>query len=324
MRLETSVGLAFLGLAVAYGAAALGAAREPVEETSTPLPAAPAVEPDPWIGEEEPLLAGPRLEDEASERSLVKFDFNGGLRRLDRSPEEAALDALNLDSSSRDAADAILTERFSALDDAVRGNLELLIELNVARQAGNKPEAAVLLRRLLDKLEPLRMNARAQGRVRDRIAYVLPNEERREFSRLIDEYWRALVQDEMQQAEIRKEKLTLTQAYVRVTLGAVGTELRRSFERQFKAREKQFESLLVSLNLFPEQETKVRKVVQEFVERTKGKPNARESFELTMKILPELDPSQRRTLAAVLLGVSPMAPEAQEAMAAQPGVSDKH
>ncbi len=272
-------------------------------ETSTPLPPA---EPDPWLGEDEPLLAGPRLEDEGVERTIVKFEFNGGLRRLDRSPEEAALDALTIDGPTRDAADALLRERFTALDEIVRDNLELLVQLNNARQAGNKAEAVPLLGKLSDAMEPLRQEARGRGRLRDEIATLLGDDDRRDFQRMIDEYWRALVKDELQQAESRKEKLSLAQARVRVTLGALGNELRRSFERQFKLREKQFEDFLAALDLTPEQDAKIRKQVQEFVERTRGKPSPRESYDLTMKILPLLTPEQRRALARIMLGVSPM------------------
>lgn len=308
-----------LGLAVTgmtpTPAIIMAAPDEPDSETSTPLPDPPPVEPDPWAGDDEPLLAGPRLDEEGAERTIVRFDFNGGLRRLDKSPEEAALNALNLDSVTRDAADDILSERFSALDEAVRDNLDLLVELNAARQAGNKPEAASLVQQLIERLESIRTSARSRGRLRDRLAILLPESDRREFHRMVDEYWRAVVRDEIQLAQARREKLTLAQAYVRVRLNATGLELRRAFERQFKSREKQFDNLLVSLNLTPAQDAKVRKQVQDLLERTKGKPGSRDSYDFTIKLLPDLDPSQRQTLARTLLGISPLASPEPELVA---------
>lgn len=306
-----------LGLTVAAVAPStlLVWADEPDSEISTPLPDPPVVEPDPWVGDDEPLLAGPRLDEEGAERTIVRFDFNGGLRRLDKSPEEAALNALNLDSVTRDATDDILSERFTALDDAVRDNLDLLVELNAARQAGNKPEAASRVQQLIERLESIRTSARSWGRLRDRLGIVLTESDRRDFHRMVDEYWRAVVRDEMQQAQARKEKMTLAQAYVRVRLNATGLELRRAFERQFKSREKQFDVLLASLNLTPAQDAKIRKQVQDLLERTKGKPNSRESYDLTIKLLPDLDAAQRQTLARTLLGISPMDSHAAEMVA---------
>ncbi len=287
------------------GACALGVAPEPEsEETSTPL-APLEIEPDPWMGEEEPLLAGPRLSEEPEERTLVRFEFNGNLRRLDRTPEEAALDALNLPRESRDQADEILRIRRTALDEFVRGDLDILLSVQQARQAGNKPEAEALVFGVQNRVEDIN----GPIRLRDVIAAALPEAERREFHRMIDEYWRALVLDEAQQAQIRKEKTTLAQARLRVILNATGTELRRAFERQYKTRENIFHELRNQLELKADQDEKVGKPIRELVERTKSKPSAREVYDLTNRVLSLLDPQQRRAWSQVLLGVSPMAPD---------------
>jgi len=278
-------------------------AGEPVdEETSTPMTPV-EVEPDPWIGDEEPLLAGPRLTEEAEERTLVRFEFNGNLRRLERTPEEAALDALNLPGVARDRADEVLRVRQTALDEYVRSDLAILLALQGARQAGNKPEVPVLVAALTERVEAVN----GPMRLRDEIARTLPEPERREFHRMIDEYWRALVLDEVQQAQGRKEVFTLAQARVRVTLNSTGNELRRAFERQYKPRERAFDELFEDLSLSQEQEAKVRTPIRELVDRTKAKPSAREVYDLTNKVLPQLDAKQRSVWSQVLMGVSPLA-----------------
>jgi len=285
-------------------ACAAAVADEPEsEETSTPL-APVEIEPDPWLGDNEPLLAGPRLSEEPIERTLVRFEFNGNLRRLDRTPEEAALDALNLPSAARDHADEILRTRRTALDEFVRADLDILLAAQKARQAGNKPEAATLVVDLRSRVEEI------SGPIplRDAIARALPESERREFHRMIDEYWRALVLDEAQQAQNRKEKMTLSQARSRVTLNAAGTELRRAFERQYKPRENALVELVRLLELNADQEATIGKPIRELAERTKTKPSAREVYDLTNKVLSQLQPPQRRIWSQVLLGVSPLAP----------------
>ncbi len=263
------------------------------------------VEPDPWLGDDEPLLAGPRLLDEAEEHTLVRFEFNGNLRRIDRTPEEAALDALNLPSAARERVDNILRSRHTELDEYVRSDLEILLAVQKVRQAGNKPEAQPLAADLTNRVEEIT----GPIRLRDEIAQTLPHGERREFQRMIDEYWRAHVLDESQQAQARKEALTLAQARMRVTLNATGVELRRAFERQYKPRDGVFDELLQQLNLSDEQDAKVKAPIRELVDRTKSKPATREVYDLTNKVLPQLDARQRQIWSQVLLGVSPLAPE---------------
>lgn len=274
------------------------------EETSTPLTPL-EVEPDPWLGEEEPLLSGPRLQEAAQERTLVRFEFSGNLRRLDRTPEEAALNALNLPAGARDEVDEIVLTDQTALDECVRADIGILALLQNARQAGNKPEAAALVAQLADRLD----GAVGPMRSRDRLARALPETERREFQRMIDEYWRAVVLDEMQQAANRKEKMTLAQARVRITLNAASNEIRRAFERRCSPRENILEQLVEALSPSAAQNEKVRKPIEAVAERTKSKPNSRDLFELSVRVVPALDASQRLTWSRFLLGVSPVEPD---------------
>ncbi|MBL8885336.1 MAG: hypothetical protein JNK16_01645 [Phycisphaerales bacterium] len=292
--------LVITALLIAACAGAMAAEPE-IEETSTPLTPA-ETEPDPWLGDDEPLLAGPRLADGPEDRTLVRFEFNGNLRRLDRTPEEAALDALNLPGEARDQADEILQIRRTALDEFVRSDLDILLAVQSARQAGNKPQAPVLVEAVATRVEGIN----GPIPLRQAVARTLPESERREFHRMIDEYWRALVLDEAQQAQARKEKMTLAQARTRVWLNATGTEVRRAFERQYKPRENVLTELAQRLSLSADQEAKVGVPIRELADRTKSKPNAREVYDLTHRVLPQLDPAQRRIWSWILLGVSPV------------------
>lgn len=259
-------------------------------------------EPDPWIGDEEPLLAGPRLTQEAEERTLVRFEFNGNLRRLDRTPEEAALDALNLSAAARDRADDALKLRQTALEEFVRSDLGILLVLARARQAGTKAEAPALVADFTERVEAVN----APERLRDVLARSLPENERREFQRMIDEYWRALVLDEAQQAKLRRENLSLFQARLRIELNTTANELRRAFERRCRARDGTVDQLADRLELRADQESKVRTPLQELIEKSRSRPSPRELYDLTNRVLPQLDPYQRRVWSEVLLGVSPL------------------
>ena len=193
----------------------------------------------------------------------------------------------------------------TALDECVRADIGILALLQNARQAGNKPEAAALVAQLADRLD----GAVGPMRSRDRLARALPETERREFQRMIDEYWRAVVLDEMQQAANRKEKMTLAQARVRITLNAASNEIRRAFERRCSPRENILEQLVEALSPSAAQNEKVRKPIEAVAERTKSKPNSRDLFELSVRVVPALDASQRLTWSRFLLGVSPVEPD---------------
>lgn len=304
---RTILRLAPLVLLALLGAGAPPIVSEPVpedpenEETSTPLPPI-EVEPDPWLGEDEPLLAGPRLSEEQEGRTLVRFEFRGNLRRLDRTPEEAALDALNLPGPDRDKADEIVLRRRAALDRCVRGDLQILLALQAARQAGTKPESEPLAEALLDRIATMS----GPIRFRDEIAESLPESARRDFQRMIDEYWRALVLDEVQQARNRRETLTLVAARVRVTLNTAANELRRAFERQYQPRERVLDVLVLELDLSADQEKKVTEPLRALADRTRSQPSAREAYDLTTKVLPYLNAEQRQVWSVVLFGVSPL------------------
>lgn len=268
------------------------------EETSSPI-APREVEPDPWLGEEEPLLSGPRLVEEPEGHTLVRFEFRGNLRRLDRTPEEAALDALNLEQADRDPAEQVVSNRRGAVDRLVQANVELIRTIQLARAA--KPELESSAAELIDRIATMG----GPKRMRDEIAERLPDFDRREFQRMIDEYWRALVLDELQQAQTRNEKLSLSQARLRVTLGVAANELRRAFERRYQPRDTVMDSLLEELSLDAPQQDKVAEPIRALAARARPAPSAREAYDLTIKVLPYLDAEQQRVWTVVLFGFSP-------------------
>ncbi|MBS0190749.1 MAG: hypothetical protein JSR52_06320 [Planctomycetes bacterium] len=277
------------------------AADPGADETSTPLPAPITHEPEPWEADPSPLLAGPRLEEDAADRTLVKFDFGGGLRRLDLTPEEAALDALNLDAETRARVDAIVREHRTFVEGLLRN--DILSTLSAARKAGIKGGA--LVEKLSSELQASGEGG-SFGRFRDRIDGALPDPERREFHRLVDEYLRALVVDEMQQSQTRKEKISLSDARVRVTLAMAGNELRRAFERQFNSRPDQCALVLAAVAPQEDQNPAVRKEITDLKDRTKNNPGGRDWFELVVRNAPSLSGEQKASMLDLLLGLPPL------------------
>ena len=302
-------------VAIATGGATRQRVDEPAaprdEETSTPMP---APEPEPWAFDPEPLLAGPAVATVSSSKTLVTTELRNTMRRLDRTPEEAALDALNLTSAERAGAEDVLARHQTALDEWMRQDFEPLQRFIDAKAAGNTPEAARLTAALVVEVlsAPDTSLAPSAGgmapprrSLREAIADAVPMSDRETFLRLIHEYERAAVADELAQARDRKQTLSAEQALTRVRNVAIGSDLRRSFERQINGRGVDAAEVLEAVDPWHEQDSNVRKPLEQLRERA-AKPNGRDWYDVTSKVLGSLSPEQRQSLARMLFGVSPV------------------
>ncbi len=240
----------------------------------------------------EPALKGPTVATPGARATLVEYDFNGKLKVLDVPAEEAALKLLRLDEATKAKTEKILAERAAVLDKAVIENLELIAQIHSAGQSGDKAEALKLFAEFAKKLEPLK----ARGKLVDEMKSALPETEREKFAALVKDYNEAAVNDTVNQAKARGETLRGQEAVGRTVLQAVGREIKRSYDRQITSRTADYEALLAGLELRPEQETKIRNMVTDYVQQTKGNPTAEQKRDLFWKIHKELDKDQRRAL----------------------------
>jgi len=247
---------------------------------------------------EEPALKGPRVSDKESSKTLVEKDFSGKLKRLELPAEEAALRLVKVDDASRAKIDTILGERAAIMDKALIQNIDLVVQIHNAGQSGDKAEALKLLQEFGKKLEPLK----ARGKLQDEVAGALPEAEREAYRALVKEYHQALVANAMAQAKAKGEELTLGQAAGRELVAAIGQEIKRSYDRQIGGRKEDFEKLIASLNLKPEQETRIRNMVTDYGQKTKLNPTAEQKRALFGKIYRELDGEQRKALLAYYRG----------------------
>lgn len=280
---------------------------EPIDaEVSTPMP---APEPEPWAFDPEPLLAGPAIE-AVSAKTLVTTELRSNMRRLDRTPEEAALDALNLTAAERAGAEDVLARHHSALDEWMRRDLQPLERFLEARAAsgdeGDRLTAALVNELLSSSETSLSSGSDATRRsLREAIAEAVPESDRAAFLKLIHDYERAAVADELAQARDRKQTLTPERALTRIRNAALANDLRRSFERQVNGRRLEASEVLDALDPWHEQDSNVRKPLEQLRERS-ARPNGREWYDVTSKVLGSLSPEQRTTLARMLFGVSPV------------------
>lgn len=274
------------------------------------------------------VLSGPKVRETAGERSLIRRDFQGRVRRLEIPPEEAAIELLRLDEPTKAKTQKILDECSAILDKAVRDNIDLLLRL----QSADRRVRLDLIREFGESLKELR----SWGTLREEVRGVLPKEQATRYNELIDGYWDVVVSDAVQAAQ--RENSTRpapgrAEVLAREVLTSLGNEIRRSFERQIGQRAREFEELLGKLGLSPEKESKIRGMLADHVERTGGKPTPQQRRDLVLRIYGELDREQKRIAAQELLGLAdrekkpepepePMMREGSSPMAEEPMRAD--
>jgi hypothetical protein len=240
---------------------------------------------------DEDALAGPRVL-EKSDRSLVHRDFNGALARLDRPAEEAALDLLTLSDEEQAATEKVLTQRAAILDEVVGDNIPLLLKLQGVREEGMTPGRREAMREMFQKLAPLR----ARGSLREELSACLDIDNAREFERLVEEYWKAVVEDSAARVGEAGEARTRGEVAIREQLSAIGLEIKRSYDRRVADGLARLDDALRLVAATPEQEGRIRNLTTDFFQQNAGKANDAQRLRYLRKVMAELEPSQRTKL----------------------------
>ncbi|MGD9688646.1 MAG: hypothetical protein AB7K52_03205 [Phycisphaerales bacterium] len=236
-------------------------------------------------------LAGPRVTTER-DQTLVRRDMSGRVVRLEIFPAEAALALLNLGDDARARARQLLVERAAILDSTVRDNIEMLTELVSAGQSGDQAEAVRIAVAFSQRLRPL---AR-RGAVETELAGVLPPDAAKRLRELVREYEDALVE------EAGKPRF---EVMLGESLRLWGEQIRLSFERQVANGDIFFERMIRELKLRPDQETRVRRRIERFVEETSLNPTSEQQRAFGLELLAWLDAAQARRLLQYMQGLQP-------------------
>ena len=248
-----------------------------------------------------PLLSGPAVSMTDEKPTLVKRDFSGTFQRLERHPAEAALDHVldrfSLDQPTREAIEAILAERRQVLDELVVDRLDLLIKLN---SGGSERDRAEAIRALREAMAPVTR----KGQLGDRIRALLTADAAAEHKRLEHEYTQAAIEDRIELLKAERmggaERGLRMRAQAIEMLVGLGAEVRAAYERTLVQQGEELEEVIAMLKLTPEQDGKVRKIIQEYTEKAildkELRENDKARTEVFLKVAAELTPEQRRTL----------------------------
>lgn len=314
-----------LAILAVCGMASLPALANPAPAAEPPAAPVPAPKSEPSNP-----LAGPSV-DAGAKPTLVKRDFEGNLERLEMRPEAAAADLLTLTPDQRTLVNDVLKRRTADVQRITEDNLELFLKLQTARQGGDRQESMTLMRDFRVVAEPL-LRPSLFNQIRD----VLPQDQRAEFARLVDEYIAALAAEPdpmggmgLQRGQRRgiggdagreakgepvPDPDTDTRmgdgpkegarngppsgapARRRVEMNLLVREVSRNFGEMVEERRERTDEMLKVINATDEQETRIRAILRDGGEANGLKPTPEQKGERFRKIMDELTPEQRRAL----------------------------
>lgn len=237
-------------------------------------------------------LAGPKVPSREGKTSLVERGADGKVKRLEEWPALAALRKLKLDDATRKAVQKLETEQAAAMDKFLSENLLEIAAVANAFQSGDTQEGLAGIK----KLQADHPALDDRTRLSQKLGKILTKEQDAEMRAMIQEYWNALVQEESESAKTRGEKASAGKIAGAESLRLLGSDIKASYERVIGQQVKDFDDFIKKLGLNPEQEGKVRRVVDDAFAKSKGDKKKVNKSEVFWKIWKELDAKQRNTL----------------------------
>lgn len=272
-------------------------------------------------------LAGPKVEVATTRMSLVKLDFDGRLKILDERPERAALDLLTLTEAEREATRRILQQRAIDVSDLLSQHQALFLKIQTSRQGmagggtrSEKPESE--LSAYMREFRPLADHL-LNPPLLDVLSGVLTKENSKKFSQLVHEYNTAVLternstpregsdsgarmagesgQQDSSKTDSRSREKGVDESrgslspmqLNRMEMNALLREMAKSLSSMVQERREKTEELIKTLDLTPEQEAKIRKIIRGQGERGGLNPTREDQREMWRLILVELTADQR-------------------------------
>jgi hypothetical protein len=249
-------------------------------------------------GEPTNALAGPRVAS-AEPRTLVTHEYSGQLQELGLPPAEAALELLDLDAETAERVAALLAERALLAEQLLTDNFELFIQAETIEAGGSALEKGWFYARILKVLYPLI----ERGSLESEIRPLLPEMTAQEFDALLDEYWQAVGQARVNEAQAKGQKLRLRKAVREARRDQMGKEVEMAGERALASERFAVQYLTKGLELNDFQQTKIQSLINDFMGRTMGEPSEADTAQLFIGVLAFLNETQRSEMIERIKGV---------------------
>jgi len=243
-------------------------------------------------------LAGPRVHAEEP-RTLVAYEYAGGLQDLGMPPAEAALELLDLDEHAAERVAHVLAERAMLAERLIIENFDLVSQGETINASGNALAKGAFLLRVLKALKPLI----DRGPLEDEIRAQLPEEQAAEFDRLLDEYWQAVGRARVEEARSRGEKLGVRRAVRLARRDQLGEEVELAARRALESERFAVDYLTRGLDLSPQQHERIDRLVRDFAARRMGEADEQGKERLVAQVLAHLTERQRDLLIERIKGL---------------------
>lgn len=232
-------------------------------------------------------LKGPDVP-QTQERTLIRRDMNGRFQRTEGRPEEAAAALLDISPDVREKVKTVGADRATTLGVFLIERIEDVRAVAEATEAGERDRASDLVRDLWHEFEA----SEPQTPLLSPLAAILTAEQNAETTRLVDEYWSALIDWELRNA---KDKSDAARARVkaRLAFSLFQDEVRLAYDRVIKPYRDRIEGLNLVLDPTPEQREAIREAVIAFVRESKAKPTPQQRRALLGTIYRLLDEDRR-------------------------------
>ncbi|MDX2117686.1 MAG: hypothetical protein SFY96_05825 [Planctomycetota bacterium] len=213
-------------------------------------------------------LAGPIVLESTRERSLIQRDYAGRVRALARHEAIEALDLLVLSADEKEATHALVLRRAKELDAGGPKKIPIILDLQtgVANNDTQKIDDAIAL---LDATRPCLADPTP---LEDLIADRLQPDNATRLLAFVREYRDALVEDARVTTPdaSREDVLKAHLRDVRVA------EVQASIDRTLGQRQMEFEAVSARLNLTPEQQGKIQRIVLELASANNYEPRGKD------------------------------------------------
>lgn len=224
--------------------------------------------------------------------SLVEYDAAGKLKRPEVPAEQRAAEIMDLTPEERERVAKIVAEREQVLDEILLKNFNLLTRMHEATQAGNAAEARRISGMYLIKLERLT----DRGRFEDEVRPQLRLDHQEEYTRLLVEYRRAILQEIIAAARAEGSDAEPQGLADREMRRGMAREIQRSYDRTIVDRVEGLAQHVAGLGLTPERESAVGAVLADFAREHADGGTSAQKRDLLMRVLKELEYEQRVAL----------------------------
>ena len=237
-------------------------------------------------------LRGPEVPDTRT-RTLVRKTMTGRLERLQVRPEVAALQQLDLDTETAEAAREIVDGRTFGVTMMLVDELDRIKEMTDKRLAGDGDGARVIFDEMWRAHDP----DETRSPLVVPLKTVLDDDQMETLTTLVDEYWDAWIDWELRNNEKRRANPEVRQRVERrLALGLFQREVQEGYEASLRRYQQAIDSVAEAVEPTPEQRERIRMIIIEHIKATRLQATPVERRATNLKIYRMLDEDRKEKL----------------------------